>query len=139
MDEQPITEGSGGDWALVATGGGVPRRSAAVVSVRLDPDAADLIRRASRLQQVTQAEFVRRAAVAAAHALLAEALEHLATATDQEAAHLEYTQLRAECARLREQNTEALLRFQDAFALHQGHQNVDWRYVAVQMAKALAG
>lgn len=52
------------DWEAVPSPG--PVRLAAMISVRFDPDAAELVRRAARIEELTQSEFVRQAALAAA-------------------------------------------------------------------------
>src|SRR5687768_2881621 len=56
------------DWEVQAGQG--PARLAAMISVRLDPDAAGLVRRAAREAEITQSEFIRRAAVGAAQRAL---------------------------------------------------------------------
>lgn len=64
-DLQPLGEDADlDDWAAVPSPG--PARLAAMISVRFDPAAADLIRRAARIEELTQSEFVRQAALAAA-------------------------------------------------------------------------
>jgi hypothetical protein len=68
-DLQPIAEAD--EWEPVASEVSVAPHLAAIVSIRLDPDAARLVRRAARAARLTQAEFVRQAALKAAETALA--------------------------------------------------------------------
>jgi hypothetical protein len=68
-DLQPIADGADlGDWDVLPSQG--PVRLATMISLRLDPDTAELVRRAARTAELTQSEFVRRAALSAAERML---------------------------------------------------------------------
>jgi len=68
-DLRPIPDGADlSEWDVSPSTG--PVRLAAMLSVRLDPDTADLVRKAARASEVTQSEFVRRAAARAAERAL---------------------------------------------------------------------
>ena len=60
-------------WATEPEPMTAARALEASVAIRLDPDDADLVRRAARLSGLTRAEFVRRAAVRAATGVIERA------------------------------------------------------------------
>ena len=68
-DLRPIAEAD--EWEPVANEISVAPHLAAIISIRLDPDAARMVRRAARAARLTQTEFVRQAALEAAEAALA--------------------------------------------------------------------
>jgi hypothetical protein len=61
------------DLEVVAVAPDQPLRVGARVSVRFDPDATLLVQRAAALDGITQAEFIRRAALHAARKAVAHA------------------------------------------------------------------
>jgi uncharacterized protein (DUF1778 family) len=61
-----------GDWEVVpeAEAVRVPSRLGTMVSVRLDPDTARLVRQAARIAGITHSEFLRRAVESAARSVV---------------------------------------------------------------------
>src|SRR5689334_9913511 len=59
-------------WANHASPIEAAQRLETTISVRFDPDAAHLLRRAARLAGVTKSEFVRRSTIAAANKKITE-------------------------------------------------------------------
>lgn len=65
----PITDPT--DWEVVEDGIRAAPRLGARISIRLDPDMAHLVMQAARVEGINLVEFVRRAALQAAAAVVA--------------------------------------------------------------------
>jgi hypothetical protein len=67
-----VTRKTRKDWEIVPAGEAAvaSSRLGAMISVRFEPDVAKVIRQAARLEGITQSEFVRRSAEAAARSIV---------------------------------------------------------------------
>lgn len=72
IDETALNDVSD-DLEVVTVSPEQPLRVGAIVSVRFDPDATRLVQQAAAIEGLTQAEFVRRAAMHAARKSVAHA------------------------------------------------------------------
>lgn len=68
-----------GGWASEPEPMTAASRLGAIISVKLDPDTARLVRRVARFKGMTQADFVRDAARSAAQAAIDDELKSSAT------------------------------------------------------------
>ena len=69
----PDGNGEDGELELVAVGSGQPRPIGAIVSVKFNSESTRLVQTAAAIEGITQAEFVRRAALHAAQKTIASA------------------------------------------------------------------
>jgi uncharacterized protein (DUF1778 family) len=74
-DLEPIRDSA--DWGEARNDGVVTRNLGTTISVRLSPDDARKLRRAARIRQLSQSEFVRRASIAEAQSVLGASVLHV--------------------------------------------------------------